>query len=85
MEMVTPFRIFVNDGVKIGLGLLFIWSAFRSSFSFFRASTGAFWQSPLILTPNGGIPRQTADHWMTITCIIEFITLVIFYLRTNSK
>jgi hypothetical protein len=67
IDMVTPLRIFVNEGVKLGLGLLLIWSAFLSSFSFLRISTGASRQFPLILTLVGGVPKQAADHWITIT------------------
>jgi hypothetical protein len=44
------------------LGLLLIWSAFLSSFSFFRASMGTSRHVPLILMFVGGSPMQTAAH-----------------------
>jgi hypothetical protein len=62
MEMVTPFKVCFNGGIKIDLGLLLIWSAFLSSFSLFRTSTGTLRHVPLILMFVGGSPMQTAAH-----------------------
>jgi hypothetical protein len=62
MEMVTPFEVCFNEGIKIGLGLLLIWSAFLSSFSFFRASTGISRHVPFSLIFVGVSPMHTAAH-----------------------